>query len=299
MEGMINYQNKKNRITPWLNQYYATSGNVPSENVLNQIIQSELEQAYQDRMRQQQLALQREQLDAQKSMWDAQRVEWRSARKDRDKQMLWSGISQLGTSALGLLGKEGLSDIAGWVGDKWNKGTEYAKNALGFGTPTDYSVYGKDPAGETDRAWSSMPESKIWEGMVKENPNQNIAFSYNTQTPSTPVRQGGATPVRPVAAMPTGAMQIPLTDYKTPPPNQDDFYNPYEVLQRKREAFNESPSFGAVPKSLQKPVTQKKTAIELQREKEAASIKRAQDIEAARQADINRLRLGRGLYGRN
>ena len=204
MEGMINYQNKKNRITPWLNQYYATSGNVPSENVLNQIIQSELEQAYQDRMRQQQLALQREQLDAQKSMWDAQRVEWRSARKDRDKQMLWSGISQLGTSALGLLGKEGLSAIGGGIKDLWNSGTDYAKNALGFGTPTDHAALTEQRlsdftnAGATDRS--------NWNELVRSNPtqfNDASAFNYNTPTASTPVRQGGAG-VRPAAAMPAG-----------------------------------------------------------------------------------------------
>ena len=213
MEGMINYQNKKNRITPWLNQYYATSGNVPSENVLNQIIQSELEQAYQDRMRQQQLALQREQLDAQKSMWDAQRGEWKNARKDREQQLLWGGLGQLGTAAIGALGREGLSDLTGWIGKKWDAGTEYAKNALGFGNPLEhadrteqlYSNYYKNPT-------EGISGEENWKALAMSNPTQfstvprqtdNSAFNYNTPTASTPVRQGGAAPVRP-AAMPAG-----------------------------------------------------------------------------------------------
>jgi len=133
MEGMIQYRNKRNRATPWLNQYYATSGNVPSENALNEIIQAELAQAYQDRMRQQALAFQRE-------LFEAQKKAWKDAREDRQEQMLWGGLGQLGTAAIGALGKEGLGKIWDWGSEKVGQGADYVKGALGFGTPVDHAA---------------------------------------------------------------------------------------------------------------------------------------------------------------
>ena len=141
MNGTIQYRNKRNRITPWLNQYYATSGNVPSENALNEIIQAELAQSYQDRMRQQSLALQREQLDAQKKAWSDARDDRSDARDDRQEQMLWGGLGQLGTAAIGALGKEGLGDIWDWSSEKVGQGADYVKGALGFGAPSQTQLY--------------------------------------------------------------------------------------------------------------------------------------------------------------
>ena len=249
MEGMIQYRNKRNRATPWLNQYYATSGNVPSENALNEIIQAELAQAYQDRMRQQALAFQRERFEAQKKAW-------KDAREDRQEQMLWGGLGQLGTAAIGALGKEGLGKIWDWGSEKVGQGADYVKGALGFGTPVDHAAITEQRLNDFyNNPTEGISNTANWNELVRSNPTQfNDASAFNSNTPvttSTPVGRRVATPVSNRGAIPTRQSVTPpvsMGEIATPPVRSAIQFNPapkpkdiswydYETLQAEKSGM--------------------------------------------------------------
>lgn len=242
MEGMIQYRNKRNRATPWLNQYYATSGNVPSENALNEIIQAELAQAYQDRMRQQALAFQRERFEAQKKAWE-------DAREDRQEQMLWGGLGQLGTAAIGALGKEGLGKIWDWGSEKVGQGADYVKGALGFDTfkPAPIPEKSEAPMGYGYEA------AQTGTNYNRFMPLENYASTATPTAPvtSTPVGRRVTSPVSNRGAIPTRQSVMPLVsrgEIDTPPIRSAIQFNPapkpkdiswydYETLQAEKSGM--------------------------------------------------------------
>lgn len=120
-DTFIGYSNKRGRINPFLNQYYATSGNVPNPEILRNIVSGELDAAYKNRIMQQEMALRKEQLDAQKEYWDKASESAESANR---MQML-SNIGGLATTALGTWDK--------WKDSPVGKGVSYVGDVLGKG----------------------------------------------------------------------------------------------------------------------------------------------------------------------
>lgn len=100
-----------NRLTPFLNQYYATSGNVPSGDILENIVRGEVNAAYQNRNAAEELAMRRK-------AFDNQLKEAKRARQ----QGLVSNILGLGTFALAKSPE--WAPYLGKVWDKWFPGKQ-------------------------------------------------------------------------------------------------------------------------------------------------------------------------------
>jgi len=120
---------------PFLNQYYATSGNVPRPEILRNIVQGELDAAYENRARQRMLNLQQQELDAKKELWRQQQEAMKSA---EDTAMV-GNIMNILTNALGTYDKwkdspigKGLDKIAGYIGEGANYLGDAAKSGYGY-----------------------------------------------------------------------------------------------------------------------------------------------------------------------
>lgn len=138
-DEILGFQGKK--YPNWINQYTATSGQIPSAQVLDQMIQSELDAAYKNRYYSGALALQKQRQD-----WEKNKDILDREQRDKDRQAanlrgLASGAAALGTTALGLWGKRDKTvkpeeTKIGATGPNW---WDKTKSALGFGQKAPFS----------------------------------------------------------------------------------------------------------------------------------------------------------------